>query len=168
MAPTYNDPTTICNYLLKAVLKFYYVLGSFICTILIGGINKKLFQRFSECVDCCLPEVLSTAGVSRHSCVLTDAKTRLYVSGVLDHCVHILSLDPRSLRGSWSSVSTLAQLTRWVRFNVRQNVSVFNAFEMGISERVCPAPAALGSSLASVQRPLTGFSCRHSWTASSH
>lgn len=69
-----------------------------------------------------MPEVLTTAGVSRRSCALTDAKTRLYLSGVLDHCVHILSLDPRSLRGSWSSVTTLAQLARWLRFTVQTKV----------------------------------------------
>lgn len=63
-------------------------------------------------VEFSLSEVLTTAGVNRHSCVLTRVKTQLYLSGVLDHCVHILSLDPRSLRGNWDSVTVLAQLTR--------------------------------------------------------
>lgn len=76
--------------------------------------NKRVQQSSSKFVGCSVPEVLTTAGVNRHSFVLTDVKTSLYLSGVLDHCVHVLSLDPRSLRGNWSSVTTLAQLTRWV------------------------------------------------------
>lgn len=67
-----------------------------------------------------LSEVLTTAGVDRHSCVLTSVKTQLYLSGVLDHCVHILSLDPRRLRDHRSSVTTLAQLTRYFWFIIPQ------------------------------------------------
>lgn len=81
------------------------------------------FQISSESVECSLPEVLTTAGGNRHSCELTEVKTGLYLSGVLDHCVHVLSLEPRSLQGHWRSVTTLAQLTRRVPFTVQTNAS---------------------------------------------
>ncbi|KAM9334335.1 IQ calmodulin-binding motif-containing protein 1 [Symphorus nematophorus] len=42
---------------------------------------------------------------------LTRLKSRLFLSGVLRHCVRVLSVDPRRLRGNWSSAAALAQLT---------------------------------------------------------
>uniref|UniRef100_A0A3B5MMD8 IQ motif containing B1 n=1 Tax=Xiphophorus couchianus TaxID=32473 RepID=A0A3B5MMD8_9TELE len=38
-------------------------------------------------------------------------KTRFYHSGVLSHCVRVLSLSPSRLRGIWASAATLAHLT---------------------------------------------------------
>lgn len=61
-----------------------------------------------------MPGVLAAAGTPTHDCV----NAQLYLSGVLDHCVHILSLDPRSLRRHWDAVATLAQLTRSVSLTV--------------------------------------------------
>uniref|UniRef100_A0A3B5MME3 Uncharacterized protein n=1 Tax=Xiphophorus couchianus TaxID=32473 RepID=A0A3B5MME3_9TELE len=42
---------------------------------------------------------------------LTRVKTRFYHSGVLSHCVRVLSLSPSRLRGIWASAATLAHLT---------------------------------------------------------
>uniref|UniRef100_A0A3B5R2H5 Uncharacterized protein n=1 Tax=Xiphophorus maculatus TaxID=8083 RepID=A0A3B5R2H5_XIPMA len=42
---------------------------------------------------------------------LTRVKTRFYHSGVLSHCVRVLSLSPSRLRGNWASAATLAHLT---------------------------------------------------------
>nr|XP_057921772.1 IQ calmodulin-binding motif-containing protein 1-like isoform X2 [Doryrhamphus excisus] len=38
-------------------------------------------------------------------------KSLLYQSGVLDHCIALLTLDPPSLQGNWSAAATLASLT---------------------------------------------------------
>uniref|UniRef100_A0A8C2WJD3 IQ motif containing B1 n=1 Tax=Cyclopterus lumpus TaxID=8103 RepID=A0A8C2WJD3_CYCLU len=38
-------------------------------------------------------------------------KSRLYLSGVLSHCVLLLSRAPRMPRGNWGAAATLAQLT---------------------------------------------------------
>ncbi|XP_074483353.1 IQ calmodulin-binding motif-containing protein 1 isoform X2 [Sebastes fasciatus] len=51
------------------------------------------------------------AALQTDSSVLTAVKSRLYLSGVLNHCVRLLSLDPRRLRGNWGAAATLAQLT---------------------------------------------------------
>ncbi|XP_051283060.1 IQ calmodulin-binding motif-containing protein 1-like [Dicentrarchus labrax] len=42
---------------------------------------------------------------------LTRVKSQLYLTGVLSHCILLLSLHPRRLRGNWSAAATLAQLT---------------------------------------------------------
>ncbi|XP_034534986.1 IQ calmodulin-binding motif-containing protein 1 [Notolabrus celidotus] len=57
-----------------------------------------------------LNKVLNTAAVQTDSRRLTHVKSQLYLSGVLSHCVLVLSQDPRKLRGNWSAATTLAQL----------------------------------------------------------
>ncbi|XP_068587130.1 IQ calmodulin-binding motif-containing protein 1 [Cebidichthys violaceus] len=42
---------------------------------------------------------------------LAAVKSLLYLSGVLSHCVLLMTLNPRMQRGSWSAAATLAQLT---------------------------------------------------------
>lgn len=54
------------------------------------------------------------AAVHTDNSMLTHVKSRLYLSGVLSHCVRVLSLDPRRLRGNWSAAATLAQLVRYI------------------------------------------------------
>lgn len=54
------------------------------------------------------------AAVHADSTMLTRIKSGMYLSGVLSHCVHILSLDPRRLRSHWSAAATLAQLVRYI------------------------------------------------------
>ncbi|XP_014906601.1 IQ calmodulin-binding motif-containing protein 1 [Poecilia latipinna] len=58
-----------------------------------------------------LNKVLNSAAVQTDSGALTRAKTRFYHSGVLSHCVRVLSLSPSRLRGNWASAATLAHLT---------------------------------------------------------
>ncbi|XP_070786942.1 IQ calmodulin-binding motif-containing protein 1-like [Enoplosus armatus] len=58
-----------------------------------------------------LNKALNAAAVRARSSALTRVKSRLYLSGVLSHCVLVLSLDPRRLRGDWGAAATLAQLT---------------------------------------------------------
>ncbi|XP_044043602.1 IQ calmodulin-binding motif-containing protein 1 [Siniperca chuatsi] len=57
-----------------------------------------------------LNKALNMAAVQTDSSVLARVKSRFYLSGVLSHCVLVLSLDPRRLRGHWSAAATLAQL----------------------------------------------------------
>lgn len=61
-----------------------------------------------------LSEALTMAAVHTDNSMLTRVKSRLYLSGVLSHCVRVLSLDPRRLRGNWSATATLAQLVRYI------------------------------------------------------
>ncbi|KAI3366196.1 hypothetical protein L3Q82_010023, partial [Scortum barcoo] len=56
-----------------------------------------------------LNKALNVAAVQMDGGALTRVKSQLYLSGVLSHCVLLLS--PRSLRGNWSAATTLAQLT---------------------------------------------------------
>ncbi|CAK6979256.1 IQ calmodulin-binding motif-containing protein 1-like isoform X1 [Scomber scombrus] len=58
-----------------------------------------------------LNKALNAAAVQTSSSVLISVKSQLYRSGVLRHCVRLLSLDPRTLRSNWSAVASLAQLT---------------------------------------------------------
>ncbi|XP_027147628.1 IQ calmodulin-binding motif-containing protein 1-like [Larimichthys crocea] len=58
-----------------------------------------------------LNKVLKLAAVQTDSRTLTRVKSQLYVSGVLSHCVLLLTRHPRMLRGNWSAAATLAQLT---------------------------------------------------------
>ncbi|XP_023185530.1 IQ calmodulin-binding motif-containing protein 1 [Xiphophorus maculatus] len=58
-----------------------------------------------------LNKVLNSAAVQTDSGALTRVKTRFYHSGVLSHCVRVLSLSPSRLRGNWASAATLAHLT---------------------------------------------------------
>ncbi|XP_067439190.1 IQ calmodulin-binding motif-containing protein 1 isoform X1 [Thunnus thynnus] len=58
-----------------------------------------------------LNKALNMAAVQTSSGALIRVKSQLYLSGVLRHCVRLLSLDPRRLRGNWSAAATLAQLT---------------------------------------------------------
>nr|XP_020447941.1 IQ calmodulin-binding motif-containing protein 1 isoform X1 [Monopterus albus]XP_020447943.1 IQ calmodulin-binding motif-containing protein 1 isoform X1 [Monopterus albus] len=58
-----------------------------------------------------LNKCLNMAAVQTDGSVLTRVKSQLYESGVLNHCVLILALDPRRLRGNWSAAATLAQVT---------------------------------------------------------
>lgn len=53
------------------------------------------------------------AALQTGGAALTRVKSQLYLSGVLSHCVHVLSLEPRRLRGLWSAAATLAHLTRY-------------------------------------------------------
>ncbi|CAJ1087466.1 IQ calmodulin-binding motif-containing protein 1 [Xyrichtys novacula] len=69
-----------------------------------------LEQRFNL-LNSGLNRVLNTAAVQTDSSVLTHVKSQLYLSGVLSHCILVLSQDPRKLRGNWSGAATLAQLT---------------------------------------------------------
>ncbi|PWA33772.1 hypothetical protein CCH79_00017285 [Gambusia affinis] len=55
--------------------------------------------------------VLNSAAVQTDSRALTRVKTQFYHSGVLSHCVRVLSLSPSRLRGNWTSAATLAHLT---------------------------------------------------------
>ncbi|XP_045906660.1 IQ calmodulin-binding motif-containing protein 1 [Micropterus dolomieu] len=57
-----------------------------------------------------LNKALNMAALHTDSRALTRVKSQLYLSGVLSHCVLLLSLDPRRLRGNWSAAATLAQL----------------------------------------------------------
>lgn len=54
------------------------------------------------------------AAVHTDSTMLTRIKSRMYLSGVLSHSVHVLSMDPRRLRSHWSAAATLAQLVRYI------------------------------------------------------
>ncbi|XP_054479643.1 IQ calmodulin-binding motif-containing protein 1 isoform X2 [Anoplopoma fimbria] len=58
-----------------------------------------------------LSEVLNSAALQSDSSVLSAVKSNLYLSGVLSHCVLLLSPDPRMPRGNWGAVAALAQLT---------------------------------------------------------
>ncbi|KAM4711279.1 IQ calmodulin-binding motif-containing protein 1 isoform 2-T4 [Anableps anableps] len=58
-----------------------------------------------------LNKVLSSAALQTDSSALTRVKTGLYHSGVLTHCVRLLSLSPSRLGGNWTSAATLAHLT---------------------------------------------------------
>uniref|UniRef100_A0A3Q2DCH2 IQ motif containing B1 n=1 Tax=Cyprinodon variegatus TaxID=28743 RepID=A0A3Q2DCH2_CYPVA len=58
-----------------------------------------------------LSEVLNSAALQKPSRALAGAKARLYDSGVLSHCVQVLSLGPSRLRGSWTAAARLAHLT---------------------------------------------------------
>ncbi|XP_043965572.1 IQ calmodulin-binding motif-containing protein 1-like [Gambusia affinis] len=58
-----------------------------------------------------LNKVLNSAAVQTDSRALTRVKTQFYHSGVLSHCVRVLSLSPSRLRGNWTSAATLAHLT---------------------------------------------------------
>lgn len=58
-----------------------------------------------------LDKLLNMAAVLTDSSVSTHVKAQLYVSGVLSHCILVLSQDHRKLRGNWSATATLAQLT---------------------------------------------------------
>ncbi|XP_074520435.1 IQ calmodulin-binding motif-containing protein 1 isoform X2 [Halichoeres trimaculatus] len=58
-----------------------------------------------------LNKILNMAAVQTDSGVLTHVKAQLFLSGVLSHCLLILSREPRKLRGNWSAIATLAQLT---------------------------------------------------------
>lgn len=76
------------------------------------AILNQLNPITKRCV--CLSEAVKMAAVQTDGRVLTRVKSLLYLSGVLSHCVRVLSLDPRRLRGNWSAAATLAQLTRYV------------------------------------------------------
>ncbi|KAM3584961.1 uncharacterized protein V6R79_003789 [Siganus canaliculatus] len=56
-----------------------------------------------------LNKVLNLALAPSGGVLLTRAKSQLYLSGVLSHCVRCL--DPRRLQGDWSAAAMLAQLT---------------------------------------------------------
>ncbi|KAM7375561.1 hypothetical protein PAMA_014597 [Pampus argenteus] len=58
-----------------------------------------------------LNKTLNMAAVQMSSSVLIRVKSQLYLSGILRHCVLLLSLDARRLQGNWSAAATLAQLT---------------------------------------------------------
>uniref|UniRef100_UPI0037E96738 IQ calmodulin-binding motif-containing protein 1-like n=1 Tax=Semicossyphus pulcher TaxID=241346 RepID=UPI0037E96738 len=58
-----------------------------------------------------LNKALNMAAVQTDGSLLTRVKSQLYLSGVLSHCVLVLSQDPRMLRGNWSAAATLAQIT---------------------------------------------------------
>lgn len=58
-----------------------------------------------------LNKVLNSAALHTDSGALTRVKTRFYLSGVLNHCVQVLSVSPGELRGNWTSAATLAHLT---------------------------------------------------------
>ncbi|XP_034035500.1 IQ calmodulin-binding motif-containing protein 1-like isoform X2 [Thalassophryne amazonica] len=58
-----------------------------------------------------LNNALNVVALVTDSDRVTLLKSELYLSGVLSHCVHALSLDPRRLQGGWSTVASLAQLT---------------------------------------------------------
>lgn len=60
-----------------------------------------------------LPEALNTAAVHTHYGALTSIKSHLFLSGVLSHCVPLLTLDSRKLRGNLGAAATLAQLLRY-------------------------------------------------------
>ncbi|XP_037552268.1 IQ calmodulin-binding motif-containing protein 1 [Nematolebias whitei] len=64
-------------------------------SLLVNGLNK----------------VLNSAAMQTNSNSLAQVKSQLYQSGVLNQCVHVLSLNPSRLRGSWSATATLAHLT---------------------------------------------------------
>lgn len=58
-----------------------------------------------------LNNALNSAAVHVNSGELTRLKSQLYLSGVLIHCVRVLSLHPSSLWSDLSAVATLAHLT---------------------------------------------------------
>ncbi|XP_026013308.1 IQ calmodulin-binding motif-containing protein 1 [Astatotilapia calliptera] len=58
-----------------------------------------------------LNNALNSAAVHVNSGELTRLKSQLYLSGVLIHCVRVLSLHPSSLWGDLSAAATLAHLT---------------------------------------------------------
>ncbi|XP_068165556.1 IQ calmodulin-binding motif-containing protein 1-like isoform X2 [Antennarius striatus] len=57
-----------------------------------------------------LNKALKTAATHADSGVLVRVKSRLYLSGVLNHCAAVLS-DPKRLQSHWSPAAMLAQLT---------------------------------------------------------
>ncbi|XP_030265055.1 IQ calmodulin-binding motif-containing protein 1 isoform X2 [Sparus aurata] len=69
-----------------------------------------LEQRLSLLNDG-LNRALNMAALQAGGGALTRVKSQLYLSGVLSHCVHVLSVEPRRLRGLWSAAATLAHLT---------------------------------------------------------
>ncbi|XP_039462429.1 IQ calmodulin-binding motif-containing protein 1 isoform X1 [Oreochromis aureus] len=58
-----------------------------------------------------LNNALNSAAVHVNSGELARLKSQLYLSGVLIHCIHVLSLHPSSLWGDLSAAATLAHLT---------------------------------------------------------
>ncbi|TDG96038.1 hypothetical protein EPR50_G00235380 [Perca flavescens] len=58
-----------------------------------------------------LNQALKMAALQTDGSTLTAVKSQLYLSGVLSHCVVLLSPDPRRPRGNWGAAATLAQLT---------------------------------------------------------
>ncbi|XP_013877232.1 IQ calmodulin-binding motif-containing protein 1, partial [Austrofundulus limnaeus] len=58
-----------------------------------------------------LTEVLNLAAVQTNSSSLAQVKSQLYHSGILNHCVQMLSLHPSRLRDNWTASATLAHLT---------------------------------------------------------
>ncbi|XP_033471776.2 IQ calmodulin-binding motif-containing protein 1 [Epinephelus lanceolatus] len=58
-----------------------------------------------------LNKALNSAALQTDSRVLTRVKSQLYLSGVLSHCVLLLTLGPRGLQGNWGAAATLAQFT---------------------------------------------------------
>ncbi|XP_015250191.1 PREDICTED: IQ calmodulin-binding motif-containing protein 1 [Cyprinodon variegatus] len=67
-------------------------------------------EKISLLIDA-LNKVLNSAALQKPSRALAGAKARLYDSGVLSHCVQVLSLGPSRLRGSWTAAARLAHLT---------------------------------------------------------
>nr|XP_040025859.1 IQ calmodulin-binding motif-containing protein 1 [Gasterosteus aculeatus aculeatus]XP_040025860.1 IQ calmodulin-binding motif-containing protein 1 [Gasterosteus aculeatus aculeatus]XP_040025862.1 IQ calmodulin-binding motif-containing protein 1 [Gasterosteus aculeatus aculeatus]XP_040025863.1 IQ calmodulin-binding motif-containing protein 1 [Gasterosteus aculeatus aculeatus] len=58
-----------------------------------------------------LNKTLTTAALRSHGAPLAAGKSLLYRSGVLSHCVRLLTPDPRRPRGNWGAAATLAALT---------------------------------------------------------
>lgn len=77
-----------------------------------------------------LSEALTVAAVHSDNTMLTRVKTQMYLSGVLSHCVQVLSLDPRSLRSHWSATATLAQLVRYIQRTVYFEKNQFIQFNL--------------------------------------
>lgn len=73
------------------------------------------------------------AAVHSHHGVLTRVKLQLYLSGILSHCVRLLALDPRRLRGNWSAATTLAQLVRYPLKGETVSLEMIDLFMMVVA-----------------------------------
>lgn len=80
----------------------------FLCQIYFQ--NKSMYNSFSLTFP--VLDALNSAAVHVNSGELARLKSQLYLSGVLIHCIHVLSLHPSSLWGDLSAAATLAHLTR--------------------------------------------------------
>lgn len=72
--------------------------------------NKSMYNSFYLTFP--VLDALNSAAVHVNNGELTRLKSQLYLSGVLIHCVRVLSLHPSSLWGDLSAAATLAHLTR--------------------------------------------------------
>ncbi|KAK5874778.1 hypothetical protein CesoFtcFv8_027334 [Champsocephalus esox] len=60
---------------------------------------------------CLLNDSLNKALQADGAVLVTAVRSRLYLSGLLSHCVPLMTQYPRMQRENWAALATLAQLT---------------------------------------------------------